>query len=65
MESTKEEAIRKLIAIFAREFPRRNHVILVDMSTGSYRIDEMLAQEIVEKTDASSHPGNVGSLSLP
>jgi hypothetical protein len=34
-----------LIAVFARDFPRRNHVILVDMTTGTYRVDEMLFQE--------------------
>jgi hypothetical protein len=49
MELEKEEAIHRLIAIFAKDFPRRNHVILVDMSTGSYRIDEMLYQEIALK----------------
>jgi hypothetical protein len=46
VENEKEEAIRKLIAIFARDFPRRNHIILVDMSSGTYRVDEMLYQEV-------------------
>ncbi len=62
MEFEKEDAIQKLIAIFARDFPRRNHVILVDMSTGSYRIDEMLYQEIREHPRRSRsdmiRPGN-------
>jgi hypothetical protein len=46
MEPEKEQAIQKLIDVFARDFPRRNHIILVDMSSGSYRVDEMLVQEI-------------------
>ena len=45
MESEREKAIQKLIDIFARDFPRRNHIILVDMTTGTYRVDEVLAQE--------------------
>jgi hypothetical protein len=48
MDSEKKNAIESLIQVFGKEFPRRNHVILVDMSTGSYRVDEMLSQEIVE-----------------
>jgi hypothetical protein len=48
MDTDKKKAIEKLIEVFAREFPRRNHVILIDMSTGSYRVDEMLSQEIME-----------------
>lgn len=49
MDTEKKKAIDNLIQLFAREFPRRNHVILVDMSTGSYRVDEMLSQEIRER----------------
>ncbi len=49
MDTEKKKAIDNLIQLFAREFPRRNHVILVDMSTGSYRVDEMLSQEIMER----------------
>ena len=48
MDTEKKNAIDRLIQVFGREFPRRNHVILVDMSTGSYRVDEMLSQEIME-----------------
>ena len=49
MDTDKKKAIDNLIQLFAREFPRWNHVILVDMSTGSYRVDEMLSQEIMER----------------
>ena len=49
MDKEKIEAIEHLIRVFSREFPRRNHVILVDMTTGSYRVDEMLSQEIRER----------------
>lgn len=56
MDSDKEEAIQRLIEVFARDFTKRNHVILVDMTTGSYRVDEMLAQEIVQKPMMSALP---------
>ena len=49
MDEEKRRVIEKLIDVFTREFPRRNHVILVDMSTGSYRVDEMLSQEIMQE----------------
>lgn len=44
----KRRAVRDLISAFARDFPRKNHVILVDMTTGSWRVDEMLTQEITD-----------------
>ena len=46
MDTDKIQAIENLIRVFARDFPRRNHIIIVDMTTGSYRVDEMLSQEI-------------------
>jgi len=49
MEPEKEQAIRRLIELFARDFPRRNHIIILDMSSGSYRVDEMLVQEIMTR----------------
>ena len=49
LKSDKDTAIRQLIEVFARDFPRRNHIIVVDMATGSDRVDEMLFQEINEK----------------
>ncbi len=48
MDKDKIEAIENLIRVFSCEFPRRNHIILVDMTTGRYRVDEMLSQEIRE-----------------
>jgi hypothetical protein len=56
MEPEKEKAIEKLIDVFARDFPRRNHIIIVDMSSGSYRVDEMLVQEIRRETVLESFP---------
>jgi hypothetical protein len=44
LDKEKTEAIENLINVFAREFPRRNHAIQVDMSNGEYRVDEVLAQ---------------------
>lgn len=49
MESEKQEAIQELIAIFAKDFSIHNCLLLVDMSTGSYRIDQMLYQEIKDR----------------
>jgi hypothetical protein len=45
LDKEKTEVIENLIRVFAREFPRRNHTIQVDMSNGDYRVDEVLAQE--------------------
>jgi len=50
MESEKQKVIQMLIEVFAKDFPRRNHIIVVDMTTGSYRVDEMLAQKINKET---------------
>ena len=58
MDSEKKNVIERLIQVFGKKFPRRNHVILVDNSTGSYRVDEMRCQEIVEEArqqDKSGH----------
>ena len=48
MDTDKKRAIENLIKAFPKEFPRRNHLILIDMSRGSYRVDEMISQEIME-----------------
>jgi hypothetical protein len=44
LDKEKTEAIENLIGVFAREFPRRNHIILEDKSDGHYRVDEVQAQ---------------------
>ena len=67
MEPEKEQAIQRLIELFARDFPRKNHVILVDMSSGSYRVDEILVQEImtretVQPTLPEAHHGPESAL---
>lgn len=59
MKSEKEEAIRKLIDAFAKDYPRRNHVILIDLTTGTYQVDHVLSRELGQrKNDESTLPEN-------
>jgi hypothetical protein len=59
MDENKQKAIENLIDVFANEFPRRNHIILVDMCSGSYRVDEMLRLEIQERRSSKECCTNI------